>query len=201
MLSVTALGCSRGERPLFRQLSFTVAPGQWLHVTGSNGAGKTTLLRTLVGLATPDHGSVHWQGRAIQDQGPEYRRAVRYLGHHAALKDELTPLENLMTAAALDGEPVDAAQAQAALQPLGLAHCSRLPTRVLSAGQKRRVLLSRLLLRPVPLWVLDEPFAALDAAAASWLGRLLSQHLDGGGMALLSSHQPVPLPPGGTVAL
>ena len=201
MLGVTALGCSRGERPLFSQLSFSLAPGQWLHITGSNGAGKTTLLRTLVGLAAPDHGSVHWQGRAIQEQRQAYRHAVCYLGHQAAVKDDLTPLENLMTAAALDGHAVDAAQAQAALKPLGLAHCSRLPTRVLSAGQKRRVLLSRLLLRPAPLWVLDEPFAALDTAAIGWLGQLLSQHLDSGGMALLSSHQAVPLPPGGTVAL
>jgi heme exporter protein A len=96
---------------------------------------------------------------------------------------------------------VDAVQALAALKPLGLAGCARLPTRALSAGQKRRVLLSRLQLRPARLWVLDEPFAALDTAAIGWLGRLLSQHLDGGGMALLSSHQPVPLPPGGTVAL
>ncbi|MFG6489239.1 cytochrome c biogenesis heme-transporting ATPase CcmA [Roseateles sp. BYS78W] len=201
MLSVTDLACSRGERPLFKHLSFSLAAGQWLHVTGDNGAGKTTLLRTVVGLAAPDDGSVQWQGRPTQDQRQDFRRALCYLGHQAAVKDELTPVENLMTSAALDGHAVDEAKARAALKAAGLAGSGRLPTRFLSAGQKRRVLLSRLLLRPAALWVLDEPFAALDAAATDWLGQLLSRHLASGGMALLSSHQPVPLPQGGTVAL
>lgn len=201
MLSVTDLACSRGERPLFRQLSFSLAPGQWLHVTGDNGAGKTTLLRTVVGLAAPDHGSVTWQGQATHSQRADFHRALCYLGHHAAVKDELTPIENMQASAALDGHAVDDAQARAALKTVGLASHGRLPTRFLSAGQKRRVLLSRLLLRPAALWVLDEPFAALDPAAVEWLGRGLSRHLASGGMALLSSHQPVPLPPGGKVAL
>ena len=201
MLSVTDLACSRGDRTLFRGLSFSVAAGQWLHVTGDNGAGKTTLLRTVVGLAAPDHGSVMWQGRAVRHQRQDFQRALCYLGHQAAVKDEFTPLENLVTSAALEGCAVQDAQAWAALKALGLARCGRLPTRFLSAGQKRRVLLARLLLRPARLWVLDEPFAALDAAATDWLGRLLSQHLASGGMALLTSHQPVPLPPGDTVSL
>jgi heme exporter protein A len=201
MLSVTDLACSRGERTLFRQLSFSLAAGQWLHVTGDNGAGKTTLLRTVAGLAAPDHGSVQWQGRPIRGQRPAFHRALCYLGHHTAVKEELTPLENLQTSAALDGQAVDDTQARAALKALGLAGVGRLPTRFLSAGQKRRVLLSRLLLRPATLWVLDEPFAALDTAAVDWLGRQLAEHLARGGMALLSSHQPVPLPPGGVVAL
>ncbi|PTT82716.1 heme ABC transporter ATP-binding protein CcmA [Pelomonas sp. HMWF004] len=201
MLSVTDLACSRGERPLFRQLSFSLAPGQWLHVTGDNGAGKTTLLRTVVGLAAPDHGSVTWQGHATRSQRSDFHRALCYLGHHAAVKEELTPIENMRASAALDGHVVDEAQARAALKTVGLANQGRLPTRFLSAGQKRRVLLSRLLLRPATLWVLDEPFAALDTAAVEWLGQRLSQHLASGGMALLSSHQPVPLPPGGRVAL
>jgi heme exporter protein A len=201
MLSVTDLGCSRGERPLFRHLGFSLAPGQWLHVTGDNGAGKTTLLRTVVGLAAPDHGSVTWLGHPIQRQRQSFHRDLCYLGHHNAVKEELSPIENLLTSAALTGQAVDEVQARAALLTLGLAGHGRLPTRFLSAGQKRRVLLARLLLRPATLWVLDEPFAALDAAAVEWLGQRLSQHLASGGMALLSSHQPVPLPPGGRVAL
>jgi len=201
MLSVTDLACSRGERPLFRQLSFSLAAGQWLHVTGDNGAGKTTLLRTVVGLAAPEHGSVQWQGQPIRGQREDYHRALCYLGHHAAVKDELTPIENLRTSAALDGHAVDETEARTALKTAGLAGSGRLPTRFLSAGQKRRVLLSRLLLRPATLWVLDEPFAALDTTATEWLGALLVKHLAGGGMALLTSHQPVPLPPGGVVAL
>ena len=201
MLSVTDLACSRGERPLFRHLSFSLTAGQWLHVTGDNGAGKTTLLRTVVGLAAPDQGNVQWQGRPTQGQRQDFRRALCYLGHQAAVKDELTPVENLLTSAALDGHAVDETRVRAALKAVGLAGSGRLPTQFLSAGQKRRVLLSRLLLRPAALWVLDEPFAALDAAATEWLGGLLSQHLASGGMALLSSHQPVPLPSGGTVAL
>ncbi|MCE4552916.1 cytochrome c biogenesis heme-transporting ATPase CcmA [Pelomonas cellulosilytica] len=201
MLSVTDLACSRGGRPLFRPLNFSLAPGQWMQVMGNNGAGKTTLLRTLVGLSTPEQGRVMWQGRPLAAQLREFRRASCYLGHHAAVKDELTPIENLQTAAALDGQAVNEAQARDALETLGLAGCGRLPTRFLSAGQKRRVLLSRLLLRPAALWVLDEPFAALDTTGADLLGQLLARHLAGGGMALLSSHQPVPLPPGSVVAL
>ena len=201
MLCVTDLACSRGERPLFRRLSFSLAAGQWLHVTGDNGAGKTTLLRTLVGLSTPDEGSITWQGRPVHGQRDGYRRALCYIGHATAVKDELTPVENLLTSAALDGHTVSEAQARDALKTLALARCSHQPTRQLSAGQKRRVLLARLLLRPATLWVLDEPFAALDTTAADWLGQRLSQHLAEGGMALLTSHQPVPLPPGGAVAL
>ncbi|MFG6459417.1 cytochrome c biogenesis heme-transporting ATPase CcmA [Roseateles sp. BYS96W] len=186
---------------MFRRLSFSLAAGQWLHVTGDNGAGKTTLLRTLVGLSTPDEGRITWQGQPVRGRHDDYRRALCYLGHHTAVKDELTPIENLLTSAALDGHAVADAQAWGALKALGIARCGHQPTRQLSAGQKRRVLLSRLLLRPATLWVLDEPFAALDAPAAEWLGQRLTQHLADGGMALLTSHQPVPLPPGGTVAL
>ncbi len=201
MLCVTDLACSRGERPLFRRLSFSLAAGQWLHVTGDNGAGKTTLLRTLVGLSTPDEGRITWQGQPVRGRREDYRRALCYLGHHTAVKDELTPIENLLTSAALDGHAVAETQAWDALKALGIARCGHQPTRQLSAGQKRRVLLARLLLRPATLWVLDEPFAALDVPAAEWLGQRLTQHLAAGGMALLTSHQPVPLPPGGTVAL
>lgn len=201
MLCVTDLVCSRGGRPLFRPLGFSLAPGQWLQVAGDNGAGKTTLLRTLVGLSTPERGHIRWAGRDIRQQPSDYRRALCFIGHQGAVKDEFTPLENLRAAAALDGCAVDEAECQSALNTWGLAAYSQMPTRLLSAGQKRRVLLSRLLLRPARLWVLDEPFVALDGAAVDGLGRLLTRHLAGGGLVLLSSHQPVPLPAGERVVL
>jgi heme exporter protein A len=201
MLSATHLACSRGERLLFKDLSLVLAAGQWLQVTGTNGAGKTTLLRTLVGLAAPEHGEVCWGGLPIAQNADEFQRALLYIGHHAAVKDELTPLENLHLGNELDGHPLSQADALSALQRIGLQGRGSLPTRCLSAGQKRRVLLARLLVRPATLWVLDEPFAALDTHAVKLVGELIQAHLAGGGMAILTSHQPVPLAGGGEVVL
>ena len=201
MLSANHLACSRGERLLFSNLSLSVGAGTWLQVTGANGAGKTTLLRTLVGLSAPDRGDIFWNGAPTRGQADDYRRALLYLGHQAAVKDELTPVENLRLALALDGIAIAPAQAEAALQRMGLRGRGSLPTRFLSAGQKRRVLLARLLVRPAALWVLDEPFAALDTGAVDLVGELIGAHLAQGGMAIVTSHQPVPLPAGGVIAL
>jgi heme exporter protein A len=201
MLTATHLACSRGERRLFGDLSFAVAPGGWLHVTGENGAGKTTLLRTLVGLSPADAGEILWNGTPVRDHRDDYHRLLIYLGHQAALKDELTPLENLQLALALEGHPVSEAEALTALETMGLRGREDLPARYLSAGQKRRVLLARLLLRPAPLWVLDEPFNALDRAAVELLGVLLEAHLERGGMVVLTSHQAVPIANGEVVSL
>ena len=196
MFRATDLTCSRGERRLFQDLSFSLEPGQWLHVKGENGAGKTTLLRTLVGLAHADGGHVAWRGRPIAEAGEDYRRDCIYLGHQAGLKDELTALENLRLALAIDGTPAGDDALLDALDAMGLAGREDLPARSLSAGQKRRVLLARLLLRRAALWVLDEPFTALDAAAVQQLSALIGRHLHAGGMAVLTSHQDVPLPDG-----
>jgi len=193
MLTATDLACSRGERPLFGGLSFALNAGDWLHVKGDNGAGKTTLLRTLVGLSPADHGDVRWRGVDTRRSAEDYRRAFVYLGHQTALKDDLTPIENLRLALSADGFSSDATDLAEALQLMGLCGREALAVRHLSAGQKRRVLLARLLLRPADLWVLDEPFAALDAAAIELLGALVGDHLDSGGIAVLTSHQPVPL--------
>ena len=201
MLSATHLACSRGERLLFKDLSLSLAPGAWLQVNGTNGSGKTTLLRTLVGLSEPEHGEVRWNGMPIAECAETYRRALLYLGHHTAVKDELTPLENLRLGNQLDGLPLADADALAALQRLGLQGRGNLPTGWLSTGQKRRVLLARLLVRPATLWVLDEPFAALDTNAVALVGALIAAHLAGGGLAVLTSHQPVPLVGGGEVSL
>jgi len=193
MLSATDLACSRGERRLFAGLTFALDAGEWLHVRGDNGSGKTTLLRTLAGVAPADAGGVRWRGADIRSAGEAYRRSMLYLGHQAALKDDLTPRENLRLGLAIDGFDADDAALGQALGSAGLDGREDLAVRHLSAGQKRRVLLARLLLRPADLWVLDEPFNALDSAATALLGALLEDHLAGGGVAVLTSHQPVPL--------
>jgi heme exporter protein A len=201
MLSVSDLSCVRGERRLFSGLSLEVAAGEWLHVQGENGAGKTTLLRTLVGLSHPDHGEIRWRGESIRELGEDYRREILYLGHHGAVKEELTPLENLHLAAALDGRNLDDRATLAALHRFGLKGREELPVRFLSAGQKRRVLLARLVTRNAPLWVLDEPFTALDVKAVDMLSALIGEHVAGGGMAVLTSHQAMPIPGGKAVRL
>lgn len=199
MLAVNDLACARGERRLFSGVAFTLGAGEWLHVQGENGAGKTTLMRALVGLAPPEAGEIRWRGELAPSA--EFRRELLYLGHHAAVKEELTPLENLRLAAALDGMALDERALLGALIRLGLRGREDLPVRVLSAGQKRRVLLARLLTRPARLWVLDEAFNALDVRAVALLGELIAEHLAGGGMAVLTSHQPLPVPGGRELTL
>jgi len=199
MLSVHHLSCARGDRTLFSGVSFSLAEREWLHVKGSNGAGKTTLLRALVGLAPQQEGEITWRGEVAPSDN--FRRELLYLGHHAAVKEELTPLENLRLAASVDGLALSEREALAALIRMGLRGREALPVRVLSAGQKRRVLLARLLTRPAKLWVMDEAFNALDAAAVQLLGELVLAHLDNGGLAVLTSHQPLPVSGGRELVL
>jgi heme exporter protein A len=199
MLSVSGLSCARGERTLFADVAFTLGEREWLHVQGENGAGKTTLMRALVGLSPPETGEIRWRDELAPST--DFRRELIYLGHHAAVKEELTPLENLRLAATLDGVSLTERDALAALIRLGLRGREELPVRVLSAGQKRRVLLARLLTRPAKLWVLDEAFNALDVAAVKLLGTLIGEHLAAGGMAVLTSHQPLPVPGGKVLTL
>jgi len=191
MLKAIDLACVRGDRHLFANVGFSLEPGGRLHVTGENGSGKTSLLRILCGLSPPAAGEIHWQGAPIRTLGDEYRKAVLYLGHHNAIKEELTALENLRTTAALAGIAVAEEEGVGVLERVGLAGREHLPVRVLSQGQKRRVALSRLLWSPAPLWILDEPFVALDVAAVAWLAEIVGNHLDRGGMAILTSHQEV----------
>ncbi len=191
MLTATDLACVRGDRRLFSGLGFTLEPGAWIYLTGENGSGKTSLLRILVGLSPAEAGEIRWQGSAIGRLGDEYRKAVTYLGHHNALKEELTARENLCTGAAMAGINLDAGRADALLGSVGLAGREELPARFLSQGQKRRVALARLLWSESPLWILDEPFVALDVAAVAWLAATLAGHLAAGGMAILTSHQEV----------
>ena len=196
MLTAHDLACVRGERRLFAGLDLAVGPGEWLHVRGENGAGKTILLRMLVGLMAPAEGEIRWRGEAIREQGEEFRAEMLFLGHHGAVKEELTALENLRLSAQLDGASLSDREALAALHRFGLKGREELPVRFLSAGQKRRVLLARLVTKRATLWVLDEPFTALDVKAVEMLSNLIGEHLAGGGMAVLTSHQAMPMPGG-----
>jgi heme exporter protein A len=192
MLNVHDLHCSRGRRQLVKGLSFTLGPGEWIQVRGDNGAGKTTLLRTVAGLCSADQGSIHWCGQPVAGNRHDFARDLIYLGHALGAKDDLNALENLRASLALDDVPVDEPALRAALARMGLRGRERLPARSLSAGQRRRLVQARLLLRPARLWVLDEPFTALDPAGVALMCELLGEHLARGGMALLTSHQPIP---------
>ena len=196
MLQALDLACVRGDRRLFRGLSFELGPGQLLRIEGANGAGKTSLLRLLAGLGLPAAGAVHWQGQPIRRQREVYAQALLYLGHLGGLKDELTAAENLRIEADLAGTPgVDTARIDAALAGWGLARQARLPLRVLSAGQRRRAALARLQLTEATLWILDEPFNALDVDAVAQLGRQIEAHVGGGGLAVITSHMELPIAP------
>jgi heme exporter protein A len=201
MLSAHGLTCVRGERTLFSGLDLAVGAGEWLHVRGENGVGKTSLLRLLAGLAQAESGEILWDGQSVKLAGDEYRRKLLFLGHHGALKEELTALENLEFAAALDGAELSESEALVALHRFGLKGRAELPVRFLSAGQKRRVLLARLVTRHATLWVLDEPFTSLDVNGVDMLAALIGEHLQGGGMAVLTSHQTMPIPGGRVLQL
>lgn len=193
MLQLQDLGASRGGKPLFSNVSFTLQGGQCLHLQGPNGVGKTTLLKILAALSPLQHGSIQWQQRSIADWGDEYGAQFHYLGHRDALKDTLSPLENLRLHAKLNGVALNETQALQALVKVGLSRCVDLAVRHLSQGQKRRATLARFVAMPRPIWVMDEPFVALDVAGQGELGSWIATHLQQGGIALLTSHQALPI--------
>ena len=195
-LETSRLACVRGERRLFADIGFRLQDGELLYLQGPNGSGKTSLLRILCGLTPPATGEIHWRGTPISRHGEDYRRELCYLGHQNALKEELTPLENLLSAAKIADEALDADTAVDALQTFGLSGHEDLPCRYLSQGQKRRVALARLCYERRTLWILDEPFVALDAAASALVSRLISTHLQRGGLVVLTTHQTVDIAAG-----
>jgi heme exporter protein A len=176
------LACSRGPVSLFRDISFRVDAGEWIAVRGPNGSGKTTLLRCVAGLTHADAGEVNRDGDMV------------YSGHLAGIKDDLTAQENLQGALALRAVAVDAAALSDALARAGLAERRALPARRLSAGQRRRIGLARLMLDPAPIWILDEPLTALDDSGQALFGELLARHLERGGLALLATHHDLARP-------
>jgi heme exporter protein A len=193
MFSVSNLSCSRGGKRLFSGVSFTLQPGQWLHLEGDNGVGKTSLLRLACGLSALEDGEITWNHQAVVQNPEAFRADLAYLGHQLALKEDLTPLENLRADAAVAGRPLKPEDALKALAQLGLRGREHLPVRVLSQGQKRRTALARLLVSSAKLWILDEPFVALDTAAQNALTQIINGHLAHQGMVLLTSHQAVSL--------
>ncbi len=196
MLEAIDLECQRGERRLFSGVGFRLAGGELLHVQGRNGAGKTSMLRIILGLTPPASGEIRWETKPINELADEYRAQLCYLGHHNAVKDELTALENLRINTWLADEKLSEDEALDALALVGLAGREDLPAKFLSQGQKRRVALARLVHERRPLWVLDEPFVALDTAAVTLVARLLGDHLQRGGMVVLTTHQLVDIPAG-----
>jgi heme exporter protein A len=165
-----------------------------LWVSGTNGSGKTSLLRMLCGLSVPADGEVRWGGRNIRGLRDEFCSKLVYIGHANGVKDDLLAWENLVVSTTLAGTPVTEDEAHAALQQLGLGRAADLTTRALSQGQRKRVALARLSLgMGMPLWILDEPFTALDKSAVAALCGTISRHLVGGGMVIYTTHQEIDL--------
>lgn len=199
MLELTArdLACSRGGRPVFSGLSFQVASGQVLAVTGPNGSGKSSLLRLLAGLLRPASGTVNCRGACEEEP------VAHYLGHLDALKPALTLTETLRFWGAIyrQDRPLTDMDMNETAETVGLRHALNLPVGVLSAGQRRRAALARLMLTPRPLWLMDEPFAALDAKGEELLRKLMAGHVGRNGLIVAATHQPLPVPPDATIEL
>ncbi len=187
MLEARELLCERDERTLFSGLSFTLNAGEWVQITGSNGAGKTTLLRLLTGLSRPDAGEVLWQGQPLHQVRDSYHQNLLWIGHQPGIKTRLTALENLHFYHR-DG---DTAQCLEALAQAGLAGFEDIPVNQLSAGQQRRVALARLWLTRATLWILDEPFTAIDVNGVDRLTQRMAQHTEQGGIVIQTTHQPL----------
>lgn len=189
MLTVIDLECIRGDNLLFSGLNFSLYECQLLQVEGANGSGKTSLLRILAGLSRASEGQVFWDGVDILKQRAVYFSQIAYLGHTLGVKTDLSPVENIKIALALDGLSYEEDAVLHALGQTGLAGKEDVPARSLSAGQKQRVALARLLVCPAKLWIMDEPFTALDVSGVGLVRDLLEGHLQNGGMSVLTSHQ------------
>ncbi len=187
MLEVRNLGCERDFRVLFRQLSFTVSSGDVVQVEGPNGSGKTTLLRMLAGMLPVHEGEIYWQGEPMERVRPMFYESLLYLGHKTGVKDSLTPWENLRSWAALR-HPVSDDALMEALARVGLAGFEHTPAHSLSAGQQRRIALARLFVSRAPLWILDEPFTAIDKKGVAELEDLMIQRGREGMAVLMTTH-------------
>jgi heme exporter protein A len=190
-LAVEHLQCIRDDRVLFDDLNFSLKVGEVLQIEGRNGSGKTSLLRILCGLTLPTEGTVYWKNQDIQEIKSNYWATLAYIGHTHGIKAELTPLENLAIARALALNPIEAIDLAEALDRVGLYGFEDVPSRTLSAGQQRRVALARLLISDAQLWILDEPFTALDKTAICMVEEWLDVHARQGGMVILTSHHHV----------
>jgi heme exporter protein A len=177
----------RGDRHVLKGVSAQLRPMDLLHISGPNGTGKTTLLRVVSGLLRPEQGSVSWLGQPIATARAEYQAALAYASHEPALKADLTALENLSFSVGLKRR-VTRQDLLTALERTGVAACADLPARVLSAGQRRRVVMARILAMGASIRLLDEPYTNLDAAGTALLSALLQAHIESGGLALVVAH-------------
>jgi len=191
-LCVEKLHVWRGDRHVLKGVNLTVRPGELLHVSGPNGSGKTTFLRVVCGLLRPEQGGVSWLGQSITTVWADYQASLAYAAHEPALKGDLTALENLRFAVGLKRR-VTAGELRASLERTDVGSCADLPARVLSAGQRRRVAMARVLAMRASLWLLDEPFTNLDAAGNDLVSGLLQSHVLEGGLALVVAHHDLTL--------
>jgi len=196
LLETVALACERDWRMLFERLDLRLGAGEMLQVVGPNGSGKTSLLRLLCGLMQPTAGQVRLNGRPLEEQRGELARNLLWIGHAAGIKGLLSAEENLAWLCALH-QPADHAAIWRALEAVGLRGFEDVPCHTLSAGQQRRVALARLYLEAPPLWILDEPFTALDKQGVAQLEEHLARHCEDGGLVVLTTHHTLSRMPGG----
>lgn len=186
------MSCERDHRLLFDDLSFTLSAGKVIQVAGANGSGKTTLLRFLAGISQSYSGSILWQGQAIDRVAPQFRSQLLYLGHAPGVSLNLTALENLRWYFQLN-QRVEQDKLAQALAVVGLAGYEHVLGYRMSAGQQRRIALARMVLSDAPLWILDEPFTAIDRRGVGELEILLAQHAEKGGAIVLTTHHELAL--------
>jgi heme exporter protein A len=188
LLEAREINCWRGDRHILRDVSFGVRAGEFLKLTGPNGVGKTTLIRIVCGLLPPESGAVLWRGKQVRSSNDDFHIEMAYLGHLNSLKADLTARENLLYLAGLR-QSLTEAEIDAALDRVGILSRGDLVARSLSAGQKRRLALARLLLSGATLWILDEPVTNLDTAGIELVEELITEHVNKGGLALSAAHQ------------
>ena len=194
MLEAINLGCVRGDRRLFSNLNFAAGPGALIEVRGPNGSGKTSLLRILCGLSAPAEGEVRWKHQSLRSLGEEYSSDIAYLAHQNGVKHELNPIENLRISSALRGQALTKAEARTVLEKVGISNCESLPARVLSAGQRRRLALARLIVSDATVWILDEVLTSLDTDAVALACKIISDHVNAGGVGVVATHHELDLP-------
>ncbi len=187
-LTGNELCCVRGDNTLFESLDFEISAGDICQIHGSNGAGKTSLQRIICGLSIPERGRIMWNGIDIKEQREHFSACLSYIGHHNGIKGELNPVENLTTSRALQTSRTDIDN-ESALAQAGLFGYEDIPCRYLSAGQKRRVAIARLLLSASQIWILDEPVTALDVDGVAYFQEMLENHAMAGGIVVITSHQ------------